>query len=91
MVYSAMPGIVTDDDNASAYQVRYQDDCEQWTEKNLEAGKYSFFGSTVVKIVWGTTKKKPLKKPAIHSSLITVYNANFESQTSKFLSPVYGW
>jgi hypothetical protein len=33
-----MPGIVTDDDNVNAYQVRYQDDCEQWTEMNLEAG-----------------------------------------------------
>lgn len=43
-----MPGIVIDDDNASAYHVRYQDDCEQWTEKNLEARNYSFFGSIVV-------------------------------------------
>lgn len=90
MVYTTMPGIVTDDNNASAYQVRYQDDCEQWTEKNLEAGNYTFFGSTIVKFVWGT-KKKPVTKPTIHSSLITVNNAKFESQTSKFLSPVYGW
>lgn len=29
MFYTTMPEIVTDDDNASAYQVRYQDDCEQ--------------------------------------------------------------
>jgi len=39
MVYSPKPGTVTDDNNASAYQVRYQGDCEQWREKNLEAGE----------------------------------------------------
>lgn len=52
-----MPGIVTYDDSTSAYQVRYQDDCELWTEKNLEAGNYTFFGSTAVKFVWRTIKK----------------------------------
>jgi len=85
-----MPGIVNGDYYASAYQVRYQGDREQWTEKNFEAGNYSFFGSTVAKFLHGSTKK-PVRRPAIHSSLITGYNAKFESQTSKFLSPVYGW
>lgn len=72
MVYSTMLGIVTDNDNASAHQVRYQDDCEQWTEKNLEAGKYTFFDSTVVKFVWGT-KKKTCKKPCY--SFLTYYSS----------------
>lgn len=38
----------------------------------------------------GNYKKKPVRKSAILSSLITVLNTKFESQTSKFLSPVYG-
>lgn len=73
MVYSTISGIVTDNDNASAHQVRYQNVCEQWTEKNLEAGKYTFFDSTVVKFAWGTKKKKTCKKACY--SFLTYYSS----------------
>jgi len=86
MVYTTMPGIVTDDDNASCIS-RWL-----WTMNRKK------FGSRELYLLWQYrcevclgTMKKPVRKPAIHSSLITVYNDKFESQISKFLSPVYGW
>jgi len=89
MVHSTIPGIVIDDYYASAYQVRFKTIVNSEQKKIWKQGIIASL-AVLLRSFFGELQKKPARKPAIHSSLITGYNAKFESQTSKFLSPVYG-